>query len=77
MATPPASVAFWMSTISKRLIFRIKLDAQKATMQDVEMAIMVLITARSWPVPTASAALKLGQKHQRKSVPMREKMFEW
>ena len=76
MATPPASVAFWISIISNRFTLRIKLEAQKAAMHDDEMAKMVLITARSCPEPKASAALKLGQKHQRKSVPISEKMFE-
>eukprot|EP00754_Rhynchopus_humris_P032166 Rhum_TRINITY_DN15381_c7_g1::Rhum_TRINITY_DN15381_c7_g1_i1::g.154758::m.154758 len=68
IATPPASVAFWMSTI-ENLPPRRTNDMRKAPVVDEVIAITVLITTRFLAVPEASAPLNDGQNTNRNSVP--------
>lgn len=72
MATPPARVAFWMSTMLNFPSGRSRREARKLANVDDAMERMVLMTDRccALPVLPAKAPLKLGQYSHRNSVPV-------
>merc|ERR1719162_1771196 len=68
MATPPASVAFWISTIENFPFLRI-CENRKAPMQEPQSESTVFTITRCCEMGSARAPLKLGQNIHRNKVP--------
>mmetsp|Transcript_39084 Transcript_39084/g.103815 ORF Transcript_39084/g.103815 Transcript_39084/m.103815 type:complete len:224 (-) Transcript_39084:464-1135(-) len=69
MATPPAIVEFWISTIRNLLLSSVREHTRKLTKQLEQMERYVLRMARSCECVPAKTPLNDGQKQNRKRVP--------